>query len=83
MTDRTSTAIIGSLLTVVGALALLWVMIAPENVTRGEMQDYIQVTAVEHLRYLREDLKEVTEALGEVTQRLAGVEAVLRERMPP
>lgn len=80
MTDRTSTAIIGSLLTIVGALALLWVMVAPENVTRGEMQDYVQATAVEHLRLLRADLKDVDATLDNVGQRLAAIEAVLRSR---
>jgi hypothetical protein len=44
------------------------------------MQDYVDATAVEHLRLLREDFKTMNESLVEVRERLAGVEAVLREK---
>lgn len=80
MKEGTSTVIIGSLLTAVGALAFLWIMVAPENVTRGEMQDYIQVTAVEHLRLLRDDIKSVNTTLNKLGERVAAVEAVLRSQ---
>jgi hypothetical protein len=44
------------------------------------MQDYVDVTATEHLRLLRSDIKAMNKSLVEVRERLAGVEAVLRER---
>lgn len=74
--SRTVATLIGGLL----GLALLWVTFAPTAVTRAEMQDYVDVTATEHLRLLRSDIKAMNKSLVEVRERLAGVEAVLRER---
>jgi hypothetical protein len=73
---RIITALMGGLV----GLALLWVTFAPETVTRAEMQDYVEVTSTEHLRLLRSDLRDMRKALVEVGERLAGVEAILREK---
>jgi hypothetical protein len=72
--------IVNTLVGVLCGLVLLGATMAPTIVTRGEMQDYIEVTATEHLKLLREDLHGMREALSEVGQRLSAVEAVLRER---
>lgn len=75
MKDNILAALIGGTI----SLILLWAMFAPGTVSRAEMQGYVEVTAVEHLRLLREDLRDQRTLLIEVSQRLAGVEAILRE----
>jgi hypothetical protein len=75
--SRAVAALIGGLI----GLGLLWAAIAPTSVTRAEMQDYVDVAATEYLRLLRSDIKTMNESLMEVRERLAGVEAVLRERV--
>ena len=71
----------GVVVGVLVGLAVLWLTVAPDNVSRGEMVSYVEATAIEHLRLLREDIRNVDESLDEVAQRLAAVEAVLsRER---
>ncbi len=74
--SRTIATLIGGLL----GLAFLWVTFAPTAVTRAEMQDYVDVTATEHLRLLRKDFKETQKVLVQVRERLARVEAVVREK---
>lgn len=73
--ERVAATLVGGLM----GLALLWLTFAPGTVTRAEMQNYVDVTATEHLRILRKDLGGVRETMVEVCQRLAGVEAVLRD----
>ena len=71
----------GAIVPVVVGLVVLWLTLAPNTVSRGEMVSYVEATAIEHLRLLREDIRNVDESLDEVAQRLAAVEAVLsRER---
>ncbi|KKN80412.1 hypothetical protein LCGC14_0330050 [marine sediment metagenome] len=71
----------GVIVGVLVGLAVLWLTVAPDNVSRAEMVSYVEATAIEHLRLLREDIRNVDESLDEVAQRLAAVEAVLsRER---
>lgn len=74
--NRTVATLVGGIV----ALGLLWVTFAPGTVTRAEMQTYVDVTATEHLRLLRQDFKETQKVLVEVRERLAGVESILRER---
>ena len=74
--SRTIAALVGGMV----GLGLLWAALAPSAVTRAEMQDYVEVTATEHVRLLREDFKTMSEVLVQVRERLAGVEAVLREK---
>jgi hypothetical protein len=61
-------------------LTVLWLTMAPDLISRAEMTSYVEVTAIEHLRLLRGDIKGMNQGLSEVAQRLAAVEAVLRER---
>lgn len=58
-------------------LVVLWFTTAMGMVSRPEMQNYVEVTATEHLRLLREDIRAMNSSLCE---RLAEVEAVIRER---
>lgn len=74
MKDRIITLLVGGLL----AIAMLWVTSATGTVTRSEMQEYVDVTATEHLRLLRDDLRNVQEVLMSVRERLSGVETILR-----
>lgn len=76
MKDRIITVLVGGIL----GLIMLWVTFAPGTVTRAEMQEFVDVTATEHLRLLRGDLRNVQEALISVRERLSGVETILRER---
>ncbi len=76
MKDRLIVTLVGGL----GALAFLWIMTAPSTVTRAEMHQYVEATATEHLRLLRADIKFMSSTLSRVGERLAAVEAVLRER---
>lgn len=74
--SRTIATLIGGLL----ALSFLWVTFAPTTVTQAEMQHYVDVTATEHLRLLRQDFKDTQEVLVQVRERLSRVEAVVREK---
>ncbi|KKK93395.1 hypothetical protein LCGC14_2693320 [marine sediment metagenome] len=74
--SQTVATLIGGLL----GLAFLWITFAPMAVIRAEMQDYVDVTATEHLRILRGDIGVMNQTLVRVRERLAGVEAILRER---
>jgi hypothetical protein len=74
LTGRVLAIVCGALIASLG----LWVAFAADSVARTEMVNYVEVTSVEHLRLLREDMQGMREDLVEVQQRLAAMEALLR-----
>ena len=78
--SRAVCTIIGGLIGACLGVGLLAMSVGANTVTRVEMQEYIEATATEHLRTLRADLRSVNTTLSRVGERLAAVEAILRER---
>ena len=76
MKDKITPALIGCL----AGFFLMWMTFASTAVARPDMENYVQETAVEHLKILREDLRDLQKTMTGVGERLAAVEAVLRER---
>lgn len=69
-------ALVGGLI----GVGLLWAAYASETVTRGEMVSYVEATTAEHLRFLRTDIRIMTETLRDVRERVIRMEAILSGR---
>lgn len=71
-------ALVGGLI----AVGLLWAAYASETVTRGEMVSYVEATTAEHLRFLRTDIRIMTETLRDVRERVIRMEAIIMLSYP-
>lgn len=69
-------ALVGGLL----GVGLLWLTYAPDTVSRAEMVSYVEVTASEHLRFLRTDIRVMAGTLRNVHERVIRMEAILTGR---
>ena len=72
--------VIGALVGGLVGVFLLWAAYAPETVSRGEMVSYVQATTAEHLRFLRTDIRIMTETLRDVRERVIRMESILAGR---
>lgn len=69
-------ALVGGLI----GVGLLWAAYASETITRGEMVSYVEATTAGHLRFLRTDIRIMTETLRDVRERVIRMEAILSGR---
>lgn len=69
---------VSGLLGVVAALIVVWLAFTPSTVTRGELTNYVDATAVACLKEIKTDIRDLRLQSVDVVQRMAALEAVVR-----